>query len=292
MNARTSRGPQRDSAPVGRVAANTNCQAAPDGAACVVPGEGNRMFARVARHVRQQAAGFLALFIALGGVSYAAVTLPANSVGSKQIKPEAVKTSHLAESAVTTGKVKDGSLLSSDFKPGQLPPGAPGAPGATGPQGLQGPKGDTGDTGDTGEPGTPGQPGATGEPGPFPSGNLPSGATIRGTYAASTDVSTTGKGYDSISFGFQLASAPTAHYIPRATTPPTGCPGTSSDPQASPGHVCIYEVGGSGQRSVFNPASVANGGQFTTASRWGTGVIVTTGGGHVDVYGVWAVTAP
>jgi hypothetical protein len=70
----------------------------------------------------------LALFLALGGVSYAAATLPKNSVGSKQIK----------SNAVTSSKVKNGSLLGKDFKAGQLPKGA------TGPQGPQGPKGDTG----------------------------------------------------------------------------------------------------------------------------------------------------
>jgi hypothetical protein len=58
----------------------------------------------------------LALFLALGGVSYAAVTLPKNSVGSKQIK----------SNAVTSSKVKDGSLLGKDFKAGQLPTGPKG----------------------------------------------------------------------------------------------------------------------------------------------------------------------
>ena len=44
------------------------------------------MFGKLGRHIRQQYSGFLALFIALGGMSYAAVTLPGNSVGSLQIK--------------------------------------------------------------------------------------------------------------------------------------------------------------------------------------------------------------
>jgi len=105
------------------------------------------MFARFVRHVRQQYAGFLALFIALGGVSYAAVTLPANSVRSKQIKNGQVKTADLAKNAVTTAKVKNGSLLSADFKPGQLPAGARGAAGPQGPQGL---KGDVGAEGPVG----------------------------------------------------------------------------------------------------------------------------------------------
>src|SRR5438270_870186 len=100
------------------------------------------MFTRFGRHVREQYAGFLALFVALGGVSYAAVTLPKNSVGSKQIKPGAVRTSDLGAGAVTSAKVKDGSLLSADFKAGQLVQGAPGPQGIKGDPGPQGAHGD------------------------------------------------------------------------------------------------------------------------------------------------------
>lgn len=57
----------------------------------------------------------LALFIALGGVSYAVVKLERNSVGSKQIKNRAVKAKDLATNSVTGAKVKDGSLVPADF---------------------------------------------------------------------------------------------------------------------------------------------------------------------------------
>jgi hypothetical protein len=114
------------------------------------------MFARFGLQVRQQYAGFLALFVALGGVSYAAVALPMNSVGSKQIKKGAVKTADLGKSAVTAAKVKNGSLLKKDFKAGELEPGA------TGPQGLPGAKGDIGAAGATGPAGTTGSNGSAG----------------------------------------------------------------------------------------------------------------------------------
>jgi len=100
----------------------------------------------------------LALTVALGGTSYAAIALPANSVGSKQIKPSGVKGSDLARNAVTSPKVKDGSLLSADFKPGQLEAGARGATGSQGPQGLKGDKGDPGTNGTNGTNGTTGAP--------------------------------------------------------------------------------------------------------------------------------------
>jgi hypothetical protein len=86
----------------------------------------------------------LALFVALGGGAYAAITPPKNSVGSKQIKDGSVRTADLANNAVTAAKVKNGSLLSADFKAGQLPAGAQGRAGVQGPVGPQGPTGATG----------------------------------------------------------------------------------------------------------------------------------------------------
>ena len=53
----------------------------------------------------------IALFIALGGASYAATQLPKNSVGSKQLK----------RNAVNGAKVKPGSLPASALKAGAIP---------------------------------------------------------------------------------------------------------------------------------------------------------------------------
>ena len=95
----------------------------------------------------------MALTVALGGTSYAAITLPRNSVASTQIKAAAVKNSDLGANAVTSGKVRNGALLAKDFKSGELPRGlpgangtngAPGTPGAAGPTGPQGPTGTVG----------------------------------------------------------------------------------------------------------------------------------------------------
>jgi hypothetical protein len=52
----------------------------------------------------------VALFIAMGGTSYAAATLAANSVGSKQLKKNAVTSAKIKNAAVTGAKVKDGTL--------------------------------------------------------------------------------------------------------------------------------------------------------------------------------------
>lgn len=83
-----------------------------------------------------------ALVLALGGTGIAAVTavLPRNSVGTLQLQ----------NSAVTSLKVKNGSLTRSDFQRGTLVAGPRGAQGAAGPAGPQGLKGATGAKGDSG----------------------------------------------------------------------------------------------------------------------------------------------
>jgi hypothetical protein len=68
---------------------------------------------------------YLALLVALGGTSYAAVSLPKNSVGSPQIK----------RNAVASSEVKNGSLTQADFNKSSVPVGP------AGPQGPQGAKG-------------------------------------------------------------------------------------------------------------------------------------------------------
>jgi hypothetical protein len=52
----------------------------------------------------------VAVFIALGGASYAAVKLPQNSVGTKQLKKSAVTTQKIRNGAVTGAKVKLSTL--------------------------------------------------------------------------------------------------------------------------------------------------------------------------------------
>ena len=58
------------------------------------------MFRPVLDALRRQYLGALALFVALGGTSYAAVTLDAGSVGSREIRNQSVKTVDIARGAV------------------------------------------------------------------------------------------------------------------------------------------------------------------------------------------------
>lgn len=57
----------------------------------------------------------IALAIALSGASYAAMTLPRNSVGTKQLKTGAVTNAKIHKNAVTGIKVKDSSLTGADI---------------------------------------------------------------------------------------------------------------------------------------------------------------------------------
>lgn len=68
----------------------------------------------------------LALFVAVGGTSYAASKITTNqikngAVTTKKIKNKAVKKKKLANGAVTSSKVADGSLKASDLAPGVIP---------------------------------------------------------------------------------------------------------------------------------------------------------------------------
>ena len=62
----------------------------------------------------------IALVFALGGTSYAAVVLPAGSVGTKQIKKNAVTAAKIKAGAVTAVKIKDGSVATAKIADGSV----------------------------------------------------------------------------------------------------------------------------------------------------------------------------
>src|SRR2546423_13679185 len=70
------------------------------------------MLARFGTHVRRQFVGYLALFVALGGSAYAVTSLPANSVGTTQLKKD----------AVVSSKIKDQSIIGADINKSKLGP--------------------------------------------------------------------------------------------------------------------------------------------------------------------------
>ena len=90
----------------------------------------------------------LALFVALGGTGYAALTITGSNVKDGSLAGRDIR-----NGSVASADIKDRSLLAKDFKARQLAAGAPGAPGASGAPGAPGAAGQKGDKGDAGEAG-------------------------------------------------------------------------------------------------------------------------------------------
>jgi hypothetical protein len=79
-------------------------------------------------YLRRHHIALLALFIALGGTSYAATTLSKGSVGARELK----------RAAVGSAEIRNGSLMKRDLRP-RLVAGLKGATGPAGPKGDPGP---------------------------------------------------------------------------------------------------------------------------------------------------------
>jgi hypothetical protein len=189
----------------------------------------------------------VALVVALGGTGYAAVTLPANSVGTAQLKKD----------AVTSLKVKNGSLLRGDFKAGQIP---------AGPAGPEGPAGGAGPAGPAG---------------PFPDA-LPSGKTIRGAYNIGATAAAAGAlANTSISFIYAFATTPTVKIVLQGAAAPAECTGNATFPQAQAGFVCIYEESKTNSVGVTLNAVNRSGATIFTNS---------SAAGGFFTFGTWAAT--
>jgi hypothetical protein len=209
----------------------------------------------------------IALTVALGGTSYAALAIPRNSVGTAQLRNRAVTTRKLSNGAVTAAKIN--------------------ARGLTVPNALDAGHALSADSATT----------ANG------TGTLASGQTERGIWFLSDWSESGGDGaaVSPITFPIPLAQAPSAvHYIELGQPVPPGCSGDVSDPGAAPGNLCVFEgraynVGG--VRGIEDPAACKAPGDcgiVNEASPFGTGVymVTTAGPGEADTGGSWAVTAP
>jgi hypothetical protein len=83
----------------------------------------------------------------------------------------------------------------------------------------------------------------------------------------------------SISFAIPLAAAPNAQVV---TSPTAHCPGSTSNPTAASGQLCVYQV----------VKSNANTPGFEDVTKYGAGIFLPTAAGASYDYltGVWAVT--
>jgi hypothetical protein len=81
------------------------------------------MVRRVTAYLRSNLLGALALFVALGGTSYAAVS----NITSGQIKDNTIQGKDIRNGTIRSADVGDHSLLRKDFRRGQVPAGKNGS---------------------------------------------------------------------------------------------------------------------------------------------------------------------
>ncbi len=215
-----------------------------------------------------------AVFIALGGGAYAATALPKNSVGATQLRND----------AVTSAKVKNGSLRRSDFRTADLvklrgPAGAKGADGAAGAAGAPGAKGDRGERGEKGDAGRSAL------------STLQSGETVRGVFGVDGTATAADQQFAT---GVTLpVPAPTALgnldvNVAGGFDDNPACTGSYAAPTAPPGLACIYPESAGlhvGQASGFVPGDHETPYGFLVQA-------VSNAAGAVVYQGSWAYTAP
>jgi hypothetical protein len=249
----------------------------------------------------------LALFIALGGAAVAA-GLAKNSVGTKQLKPNAVtaakikngavnshKLAHgavvagkLGANSVSSGVLQNGSVLAAKLAKNSVTNAAI-ANGVVGTNKLGNNVVTTAKLADGSVTAAKLGP----EVAPL-LGTLKKGQTLRGiVYASATDptasagdtIASTG-----VSYQFPLENPPTTNIVDPNTATTAACPGITGGngqtPQAAAGQLCVYVTGKQNAESPTFPSSASN--------RLGFAIEAKSGGaaGSFSVVGQWAVTAP
>jgi len=68
---------------------------------------------RLIGHIRANLVGYCALFVALGGTSYAAISIPPGSIGTRQLHNAAVTVKKLANGSITSVKLDSHSIAGS-----------------------------------------------------------------------------------------------------------------------------------------------------------------------------------
>jgi hypothetical protein len=233
----------------------------------------------------------IALFVALGGTGYAALSLPKNSVGTKQLKKNAVTGSKIKKNAVTSSKVKDHSLTGADINLGALGtvPNASNAGHANvADSATNAGHANVADSATNAGHATTADSAAnaTGLAGPLASGQTLIGYVDSAGHVGAGEIAPE----TSISFQIPLAAAPAFHIIPVGGPSTGACPGTANNPSAAPGNLCIYEstlvnTTGFSLPDGLNPVS--------GPTRFGLpGLLGASTSGDYIARGAWAVTAP
>jgi hypothetical protein len=187
---------------------------------------GKMMFSRIRRRLTYaNVAMTLALVFAMSGGAFAAGKYLITS--TKQISPKVLASLKGAKGASGAS-------------------GAAGPVGPAGPGGPQGPKGETGTAGTNGTNGEPGKEGKEGKEGPpgviQPGETLPAKATETGAWVISAGKEPEGL-LVAISFPIPLKQELTEQHVFYVEEGGNGttCPGTSQEPKATAGNLCVYQ---------------------------------------------------
>ena len=100
-------------------------------------------------HIRRNAVAYVALFVALGGTTYAAIEIPKGAVGSREVKNNSLRSGDIRTDSLTGADIDEAKLACAAIAgcsqgEGQGAPGPAGPPGPPGPEGPEGPRGSRG----------------------------------------------------------------------------------------------------------------------------------------------------
>jgi hypothetical protein len=196
------------------------------------------MLKRIVGHFRGNIVGYVALFAALGGTSYAAVTLAPGSVTSRALANGAVTNAKLGKHSIGPSDIKEHSLTADDFTRGLLV-GLAGAGGVNGANGLGGASGAQGPTGAQGPAGANGSASVA-------LAATQSGGAVTAPHSATTNVPLTGGSWTQAGNELDLIAGSMTVEIPSACT-------------GSYGNSLVVDVDGTPNTFGLAPTAPANG---------------------------------
>lgn len=122
---------------------------------------------------------------------------------------------------------------------------------------------------------------------------LASNRTLQGVFAV--DFVSVGAGHGGqtgFSFHPPLQAAPTPNLVAMGGGPTANCPGTAANPQAAPGHLCVYVTDQSNVSTNLISKQLGTWAPNAADPIGATYFVGASGVGRAWSVGVWAVTAP
>jgi hypothetical protein len=216
----------------------------------------------------------VALFVALGGTGYAAFSLPKNSVGSKQLKNNAVTTSKIKNGSVTAGKIKNGAVTAGKINTSGLT--VPNASHANSANNAINSTNATNATNATTAATANGQ------------GTLASGKTEIGIIGGEFQNGPTAVSPMAIAVTFPLLAPVALSGSNIEVAPTASCTGSTANPTAAAGFVCIYPDVIVGAAGISGDTGVNGDKKLGFELDW----VATSANQQSSVRAEWAYTAP